>query len=67
MKARMSGIGLRFAASLFVAAQHQRDSAANRSKLLPLKRVEPGGGAQGGQGSRRAWIIRWYTLTTTVP
>ena len=37
MKARMSGIGLLFAASLFVAAQHQRDSAANRSKMIAFE------------------------------
>ena len=37
MKARMSGIGLLFAASLFVAAQHQRDSAANRSKIIAFE------------------------------
>jgi hypothetical protein len=34
MKAMMSGIGLLFAASLCVAAQDQRDSAANRSKIM---------------------------------
>jgi hypothetical protein len=41
------GIGLLFAASLlFVAAQHPRDLAANRSKLLPLK-------ARGNQAETR--------------
>jgi uncharacterized protein DUF4440 len=37
MKAMMSGSGLLFAASLFVAAQHQRDSAANRSKIIAFE------------------------------
>ena len=31
------GIGLLFAASLFVAAQEQRDSAANRSKIIAFE------------------------------
>jgi ketosteroid isomerase-like protein len=33
----MGGIGLLFAASLFVAAQEQRDSAANRSKIIAFE------------------------------
>jgi ketosteroid isomerase-like protein len=37
MKAMMSGIGLVFAPSLFVAAQDQRDSAANRSKIIAFE------------------------------
>lgn len=37
MKAMMSGMGLLFAASLSVAAQDQRDSAANRSKIIAFE------------------------------
>ncbi len=37
MKAMISGIGLLFAASWFVAAQDQRDSAANRSKIIAFE------------------------------
>jgi hypothetical protein len=37
MKAMMRGIGLLFAASLFVAAQDQRDAAANRSKIIAFE------------------------------
>jgi ketosteroid isomerase-like protein len=37
MKAMISGIGLLFAASWFVAAQDQGDSAANRSKIIAFE------------------------------
>ncbi len=37
MKAMISGTGLLFAASLFVVAQDQRDSAANRSKIIAFE------------------------------
>jgi hypothetical protein len=37
MKAMRSRIGLLFSASLFVAAQHQRDSAANRSNIVAFE------------------------------
>jgi hypothetical protein len=37
MKAMISGIGLLFAASWFVAAQEQGDSAANRSKSIAFE------------------------------
>lgn len=37
MKAMMSEIGFLFAASLFVAAQDQRDSAANRSNIIAFE------------------------------
>jgi hypothetical protein len=40
---------------LFVAAQHQRDLAANRSKMIAFENPwKPGGNAPGRQGSRRA-------------
>jgi hypothetical protein len=37
MQAMMMGIGFLFAAFLFVTAQEQRDSAANRLKIIAFE------------------------------
>ena len=59
----MSGIGFTFAASLCVAAHNQRDSAANRSKIIAFENAR--NQAEEGKDAKALDVLRDNSLVYT--